>query len=85
MHPFVRFYRFSDRFGCLRAAAGGRCRRSRLACVRAGKEPADVLAGLADPYDYFGPLDADSVPEAVGYETALERLHVERMYNTKTQ
>ncbi len=45
----------------------------------------DVLAGLADPYDYFGPLDADSVPEAVGYETALERLHVERMYNTKTQ
>lgn len=21
----------------------------------------DVLAGLADPYDYFGPLDADSV------------------------
>ncbi len=38
----------------------------------------DVLAGLADPYDYFGPLDADSVPEAVGYETALERLHVER-------
>ena len=59
--------------------------RFALACVRAGKEPADVLAGLADPYDYFGPLDADSVPEAVGYETALERLHVERMYNTKTQ
>lgn len=41
----------------------------------------DVLAGLADPYDYFGPLDENSVPAAVGYENAVERLHVARMYD----
>lgn len=33
------------------------------------------------PYDYFGPLDENSVPAAVGYENAVERLHVARMYD----
>ena len=53
--------------------------------AEAGVTYEDVLAGLADPYDFFGPLDESSVPEAVGYEKAIENLHVERMYNTKTQ
>lgn len=49
--------------------------------TEAGVTYEDVLAGLADPYDFFGPLDESSVPEAVGYEKAIENLHVERMYN----
>lgn len=48
--------------------------------AEAGVTYEDVLAGLADPYDFFGPLDESSVPEAVGYEKAIENLHVERMY-----
>ena len=44
----------------------------------------DVLAGLASPYDYFGELDPDTVPEAVGMEKALERVHLRRLYTEET-
>lgn len=40
----------------------------------------DVLAGVADPYDYYGPIDPSTVPEAVGIDVANERQHVERLY-----
>ena len=39
----------------------------------------DVLAGVATPYDYFGELDPATVPDAVGMETALSRVHIERL------
>ena len=44
----------------------------------------DVLAGVATPYDYFGELDPATVPDAVGMETALSRVHIERLYEEET-
>lgn len=41
---------------------------------------ADVYAGIADPKDMFDPIDATHVPEAVGHEIALERGHIQRLY-----
>lgn len=41
----------------------------------------DVLAGIVSPYDYFGELDEDTVPDAVGIETAKERVHIRRLYD----
>lgn len=40
----------------------------------------DVAAGSADMRDLSETLDADTVPEAVGMDKALENVHIERMY-----
>lgn len=41
----------------------------------------DIAAGLITPYEYYGELDPETVPEIIGYETAKSRLHVRRMYD----
>ena len=41
---------------------------------------ADVAAGVATIEDLYGALDAETVPEIVGYQTALSRNHVRRLY-----
>lgn len=41
----------------------------------------DIAAGIITPYEYYGELDPETVPEIIGYETAKSRLHVRRMYD----
>ena len=41
---------------------------------------ADVLAGFADLSDLENPLEADAVPEIIGYEEALGKYHAKRVY-----
>lgn len=40
----------------------------------------DLAAGFITPYECFGELNPSTVPEIIGYETALSRFHVQRMY-----
>ena len=40
----------------------------------------DVIAGLLTVEEAFGSLDADTVPEIVGYDSAVARTHIARMY-----
>ena len=41
----------------------------------------DILAGIINPYDYYDKIDPSSVSDAVGYETAIGRTHIERLYD----
>ncbi|MFR5865647.1 MAG: hypothetical protein ACLUFV_11140 [Acutalibacteraceae bacterium] len=63
-------------------------RRSRPLCAdgettaaRYGRHLRGRAGRTADPCNCFGPLDENSVPAAIGYENAVERLHVARMYD----
>ncbi len=40
----------------------------------------DVMAGLLTVEEAFGTLDANTVPEIVGYDSAVARTHIARMY-----
>lgn len=40
----------------------------------------DATAGLLTVEEAFGTLDADTVPEIVGYDSAVARTHIARMY-----
>ncbi len=40
----------------------------------------DVAAGLATPDELYNKIDPSAVPDAVGIETAHERMHIERLY-----
>ncbi len=40
----------------------------------------DVMAGIASVEDVYGRLDSTSVPEAVGYDYAVSKTHVQRLY-----
>lgn len=40
----------------------------------------DVIAGLLTVEEAFGTLDAATVPEIVGYDSAVERTHIQRLY-----
>lgn len=41
---------------------------------------ADIAAGLATPYDYYGEIPPETIPDAVGTQAAYERTHIERLY-----
>ena len=41
----------------------------------------DVMAGVLTVEEAFGTLDANTVPEIVGYDTAVARTHIARMYD----
>lgn len=41
----------------------------------------DVFAGIADPRSMFDPIDESDVPDAVGYDVAVSRGHVQRLYS----
>ena len=41
----------------------------------------DVIAGVLTVEEAFGPLDADTVPEIVGYESAVAKTHIQRLYS----
>lgn len=41
----------------------------------------DVMAGLLTVEEGFGTLDTNTVPEIVGYDTAVARSHIARMYD----
>lgn len=40
----------------------------------------DVVAGVLTVEEAFGTLDADTVPEIVGYESAVAKTHIQRLY-----
>lgn len=40
----------------------------------------DVIAGVATIEDLYGKLDESVVPDAIGYEEAVKKLHVARLY-----
>lgn len=40
----------------------------------------DVIAGVLTVEEAFGTLDAATVPEIVGYDSAVERTHIQRLY-----
>ena len=40
----------------------------------------DAIAGIVDYTELYDPLDADTVPEVVGYDNALSKNHVQRLY-----
>ncbi len=41
----------------------------------------DIIAGAASVEDVFGKLDAATVPEIIGYEYAIAKNHVKRLYS----
>ncbi len=43
-----------------------------------------VIAGVASVEDLFGTIDSDTVPEAVGFENAKSKNHIERLYSAET-
>jgi len=42
---------------------------------------ADVIAGVASVEDVFGTIDAETVPEIIGYDFAVSKNHIKRLYN----
>lgn len=41
----------------------------------------DVMAGVLTVEEAFGTLDADTVPEIIGYDTAVAKTHIQRLYD----
>lgn len=40
----------------------------------------DVFAGFVDPAELYAPLDEDTVPDIIGYDDAVSRNHIQRLY-----
>ena len=41
----------------------------------------DLIAGVVSVEDVYGKLDSETVPEIIGYENAVSKNHVQRLYN----
>ena len=40
----------------------------------------DLIAGVVSVEDVYGKLDSETVPEIIGYENAVSKTHVQRLY-----
>ncbi len=43
----------------------------------------DLIAGISSVEDIYGELDSDTVPDIIGYEYAVSKAHVQRLYEAE--